>query len=162
MNDKKERLEIMRRMDRLTARENAGGNVTAELLECGRLLDAIGKRKKRMNLMDADVVLPIVDDVEAARTAESQLRREWRDIAVENGINARTYDYRVLKGLSYRDAALTPLHSFPRNEYWERAKENGISKATYWNRLHRGWSKERACSAPLRNTQPKKKRGAKV
>ena len=51
---RKERLEVMKEITALTKRDEAGEDVAALLLNCGKRLDKIANKTRRANVLDAD------------------------------------------------------------------------------------------------------------
>lgn len=75
--------------------------------------------------------------------------KTWREIAVENGISAGTFDSRVNLGWRRERAATEKVHKRKDNRWIEKAKKNNIPKSTYDSRIYqKGWSYEEAATTP--------------
>ncbi|WP_414052917.1 hypothetical protein [Macrococcus animalis] len=56
--------------------------------------------------------------IERALTTETHSFKEWREIAIKNGISRATYYRRIKKGWNSQDAATTPIEEkYKKNKY---------------------------------------------
>lgn len=164
---KQKRLAIFREMAVLQDREEQGEDLTAELRECGKRLEALENGRKRQDRMFAigpELSLAeyekliakgwtdalIVEngrgtEIDIERIRNQQETKNLLAIAKANGISADVLRERRAHGWSDEKAATTPVGSTrKRCPYLDEALKNGISKSTYNSRRRSGWSKERA------------------
>ena len=89
-------------------------------------------------------------------------KKELLDLAAKNGINYKTYYYRVKqKGWDEVEAAIAPPNDPLENlikareerrkhpkYYVDLAEKNGIVKDTFYNRMRKGWDIKKAATTP--------------
>ncbi|MCU5519845.1 nucleoside permease [Bacillus cereus] len=102
-----------------------------------------------------DVEEAITAPIGTVRHEYERKHGDWFKVALENGINARTFYSRLKLGWKYKDAATKPPRQMNKVEKnWVNiAKENGIGYQTYMARINaRKWDMERAATTPVKNT----------
>ena len=160
MSINEQRTAIIKEIGELELRAEKGENVTASIRHCGKRLEALGRQRKRKDVMDVGGFRKVEMEQKQAKAADNELRLKWRQVAGDNGLSNVAYYKRVANGMSYEEAATAPkqVNGSTPNPYVARAVENGIPKRAFYSRLGRGWSQERACVEPLKTTQSAKKK----
>lgn len=157
-DEKRQRQAVIARMNALNDREEEGEDVTAERLACGKELDAIGRKKPRVNVMDADLIGKGYEQREARKRykvteSEKPKMKKYEDLKAK-GLD----DTEIAKqlGVSYHMVKKIRRHSLVADESkayrkWKKvAAENNIKPNTYATRIRKGWDyKEAATYQPF-------------
>lgn len=87
-----ERLRILKKIDGLNVRSQAGEDVDKELLSCGQQLDKLAKKTRRKNVLNADYFgeLELVE-----RKPTNEITKELIERAAANGISYSALKSRV-------------------------------------------------------------------
>lgn len=102
---KSARLLILAEIDDLNKRSEAGEDVSKELLRCGKKLDKNTKKRRSLDVMNADfkpaVAIPIKTNRKHKKTGEKgqykrhEISEEIKALAKENGIKYNTLKQRI-------------------------------------------------------------------
>ena len=87
-----ERLRILKKIDGLNVRSQAGEDVDKELLSCGQQLDKLAKKTRRKNVLDADY-FGALEFVKVS--SKTYIKKEFYERAEVNGISHSTLNSRI-------------------------------------------------------------------
>lgn len=96
-----ERLRILKKIDGLNVRSQAGEDVDKELQSCGRQLDKLAKKTPRRDALDAKK--------SGAKKDETLVSLELEKEGAHNGVSRQLMLYRLRLGWSEKRAATTPV-----------------------------------------------------
>lgn len=119
MSISEQRIEIIKEIGALELRAEKGENVTAKIRHCGKRLEALGKQRKRKDVMDAEYEgmreKEITDGILSKKQNEADYKK-WMTVAIESGVGINQYGMRVTRGWSFEKAATQPLRKKKANK----------------------------------------------